>query len=170
MSLTLAGRPSRSVSPLRSTRLTFDTLEAREVPATGLGVASDYSAFILGDMNVRYSDIGGRVAVGGNATITGYSIGTGLTDSNGTRDDLIVGGNVDFTNGQIFNGNVVHGGTGHFDMFGNPNGSERQGNIIDFAKARTDLTNMSNTWSGMAGNGTVSNKWGIVTMTGRRPA
>jgi choice-of-anchor A domain-containing protein len=149
-----------------SSRLSIESLEGREVPASGLGVASDYSAFIFGDTNVRYSDIQGRVAVGGNLTVTGYSMGTNLTDSDGTRDDVIVGGNIDFTNGQVFSGNVVYGGTGHFDMFGIPNGSTRQGNVIDFAKARTDITKMSETWAGMKTVGSVSNKWGIVKLTG----
>jgi len=60
----------------------------------------------------------------------------------------------------------VYGGTGHFDMFGIPNGATRQGTKIDFAKARTDITKMSETWAGMKTVGTVSNKWGIVTLTG----
>ena len=141
MSFPLAGRLHGRLPPPApsASRLSFETLEGREVPASGLGVASDYSAFILGDFHGQYSDIQGRLAVGGNATITGYSVGTGLTDSDGTRDDVIVGGNIDYTNGQVFNGNVVYGGTGHFDMFGIPNGTTRQGNVIDFAKARTDL-------------------------------
>lgn len=169
MSPTLAGRPNRPVSPSRlTTRLNFETLEGREVPASGLGVASDYSAFVLGDFNASYSDIQGRVAVGGNATITGYSVGDGLTNSHGTRDDLVVGGNLNYTNGQVFNGNAVYGGTGHFDMFGIPNGTTRQGTVLDFAKARTDLQTMSSTWAGMKSTGTVSNKWGIVTLTGTK--
>jgi choice-of-anchor A domain-containing protein len=163
MSLTHARRP-------RSSRLSFESLEGREVPASGLGAASDFSAFILGDMKVQYSDIQGRVAVGGNLAVTGYSMGTNLTDSIGTRDDVIVGGNIDFTNGQVFNGNVVYGGTGHFDMFGIPNGTTRQGTVIDFAKARTDLQNLSSLWAGLKTVGTVSNKWGIVTLTGTNAA
>jgi choice-of-anchor A domain-containing protein len=163
----LARRATRSLSP-RTSRLNFETLEGREVPASGLGVASDYSAFILGNFNGQYSDIQGRLAVGGNATITGYSVGTGLTDSDGTRDDVIVGGNIDYTNGQVFNGNVVYGGTGHFEWFGIPNGTTRQGTVIDFAKAKTDLQTMSTTWSGLKTTGTISNKWGIVTLTGNK--
>src|SRR4249919_3733795 len=101
---------SRSLSKGKS-RLRFEPLEGRDVPATGLGVANDFSAFVLHDFNASYSDVEGRVAVGGNAKITGYAIGNHLANSNGTRDDLIVGGNLEFTNGQVFFGNTVYGGT-----------------------------------------------------------
>ena len=78
----------------RKSRLTFLQLEGRDVPSTGLGVANDYSAFVLHDVNAFYSDVQGRVAVGGDASFTGYSVGDSLANSNGTLDTLIVGGNL----------------------------------------------------------------------------
>ncbi len=165
-------RPDRSVpstvNPVntRRPRLIVENLEGREVPASGLGIASDYSAFILHDFNGQYSDIQGRLAVGGNATVTGYSVGDGLSDSNGTRDDVIVGGNLKYTNGQVFNGNVVYAGTGTFESFGIPNGTTRQGSVIDFGAAKTQLMDLSANWAGKATTGSVTNQWGIVTLTG----
>src|SRR2546423_11957291 len=84
----------------RQSRLSVLSLEARDVPATGLGVANDFGAFVLHDANLFFSDVQGRLAVGGNATITGYAVGDQLSNSNGNRDDLVVGGNLDFSNGQ----------------------------------------------------------------------
>src|SRR5262245_16817585 len=108
----------------RKSRLRVLSLDARDVPATGLGVANDYSAFVLHDANLFFSDVQGRLAVGGNATITGYAVGDHLANSNGTRDDLVVGGNLDFSNGQVFNGNAVYGGTGAIAAnSGHPHGS-----------------------------------------------
>ncbi len=150
----------------RQTRLGIQTLEAREVPASGLGVASNFSAFYFEDVNAHYSDIQGRVAVGGNANFTGYSIGDKLTNSNGTRDDLIVGKALDYTNGQVFNGNTVYGTTVHTESFGHPNGDVHQGTPINFAAAKTELTNLSNGWKAMAATGTTSSWYGAITLKG----
>lgn len=162
----LASRHNRLQNRISFNQLKVESLEGREVPASGLGVASDYSAFILHNFNGYYSDIQGRLAVGGDATITGYSVGTNLTDSDGTRDDVVVGGNLSYTNGQVFNGNIVHGGTGHFQWLGTPNGTIRQGTPIDFNAAKNELFGLSDSYSKLATNGTVRNQWGIVTLTG----
>jgi len=151
---------------VRKTRLNVQTLEERDVPASGLGVASNFSAFYFENVNAFYSDIQGRVAVGGNATFTGYSVGDKLTNSHGTRDDLIVGGNLDYTNGQVFNGNTVHGGSVHTASFGSPNGTVKQGTPLDFGAAKTELTNLSNGWKAMPATGSVSNWYGAITLKG----
>ena len=151
----------------RPNRLSVLTLEARDVPATGLGVANDYSAFILHDASLFNSDVEGRVAVGGNATLTAYGLGNHLANSNGTRDDLVVGGNLDFTNGQVFFGNVVYGGTGHFDMFGHPGGTIRQqAGVINFGQAETDLKALSDNYAGMAATGSLVNQYGTIILNG----
>ena len=162
-------RPSHTrsfVPAVRRTRLLAEKLEARDVPAAGLGIASDYSAFVLHDFNGQYSDAQGRVAVGGNATFTGYSVGDRLSNSNGTRDDLIVGGNLNYTNGQVFNGNTVYGNTVHTDMFGHPFGDIHKATPIDFGAAKTQLTNMSASWAAMPATGTVADHWGTFVLTG----
>jgi choice-of-anchor A domain-containing protein len=152
----------------RQSRLSVQTLEAREVPASGLGVASNFSAFYFEDVNAYYSDIQGRVAVGGNASFTGYSVGDKLTNSHGTRDDLIVGKSLDYTNGQVFNGNTVYGTTVHTESFGHPNGDIHKGAPLDFAAAKTELTNLSNGWKAMPSNGTVSDWYGALTLKGTK--
>jgi choice-of-anchor A domain-containing protein len=144
----------------------LEGLDGREVPATGLGVANDFSAFILHDLNAYQSDVQGRLAVGGNASLTAYAVGDKLLDSDGTRDDLIVGGNLNFTNGQVFFGNVVHGGTGTFGSFGHPNGTIRQGTVINFAAAETELETLSDGYAALAPNGTVQDSWGTIILTG----
>lgn len=158
----------RGAAPRRpkSSRLAFDLLEARDVPATGLGVANDYSAFVLQDMNVFSSDVQGRVAVGGNASLTAYAVGDRLPASNGTRDDLIVGGNLSFTNGQLFAGNAVYAGTGNFGSFGIPNGTTRQGNALDFNAAGNALRALSDQYAALPANGSVVNQYGTIILTG----
>ena len=130
------------------------------------GLASAFNLYTSGFANVS-SDTEGRVAVGGNATFSSYGIGANLTNSNGTRDDLIVGGNVNYTNGQVFNGNAVYAGTGSFSSVGFPNGSSRQGNPFNFATSNAYLGNLSTYWSGLSANGaTVVQAWGEIDLTG----
>ena len=150
----------------RKRRLSLDFLEARDVPATGLGVANDFNAFILHDLNAYQSDIQGRVAVGGNASFTAYGLGDQLVDSDGMRNDLIVGGNLTFTNGQVFFGNVVYGGTGTFDHFGHPNGSVHQGTLIDFGAAAAALQSLADSYAALAPTGTTQNRFGTIVLTG----
>jgi choice-of-anchor A domain-containing protein len=147
--------------------LTFEELSARVVPAINLGVATDFSAFILDDANLFYSDVQGKVAIGDDAKITGYGIGDRLPNSYGTVDVLIVGGDLDFTNGQVNGGNVVYGGTGHFASFGIPHGTTRQDDdVIDFAAARTELQNLATAYAGLPGNGSVQNNYGTIILKG----
>ncbi len=113
--------------------------------------------------------INGRAAVGGNANFSRYTIGDALTNSHGTRDDLIVGGNLNYQNGQVFNGNVVYGGTGTFNSFGHPNGTIRHDSVIDFASAESQLDSLSDQYAALPTNGTTQDTNGTVTLTGTNP-
>jgi choice-of-anchor A domain-containing protein len=85
-----------------------------------------------------------------------YRVGAGLPNSHGTRDDRISGTDLTFNNGQVARGNAVYGGTGRFTNVSFPNGSARQGSVIDFPAARQFLQNASTTWAGLATNGTIT--------------
>ena len=130
------------------------------------GVASDFNVFVFGDMNEHSVDTQGRVAVGGNATYLNYAIGAALSNSKGTRDDLIVGKKLDFTNGQVINGNIVYGDTIKLTRVGLPNGTARKGNLIDFTAARTDITNRSLVGSSYATTGVQTSTATTLTLKG----
>ncbi|MEC4813485.1 MAG: choice-of-anchor A family protein [Scytonema sp. PMC 1069.18] len=134
--------------------------------ASGLGIASDFNAFVLGDMN-QSSDTEGRLAVGGNAKFTNYGVGDRLTDSNGTRDDLIVGGTLTYQGGQVFNGNVVYG-AGTTPTVSTPNGNIRKDSTIDFAAAGEELKALSTYLAGLTPNATTTvYNWGGVELKGQ---
>ncbi|MEI8017420.1 MAG: collagen-binding domain-containing protein [Schlesneria sp.] len=63
----------------------------------GLGPASGYNEFVLGDSTRSNSDTQGRVAVGGNLTLTSMSIATQVSSGN----NLLVGGNLTQTYGSV---------------------------------------------------------------------
>ena len=166
--LSLVRRAGRLASISAQRRLSVETLEARDVPAAyDLGAAVDFNAFFFHHMNAFTSDAEGRVAVGDHATLTSYGIGDKLPNSDGTRDDLIVGGDLDYTYGQVFNGNVVHGGAGNLNSVGIPNGEERQeADVVDFAGAQADLAGKSALWGAEAPNGTTKFKYGNLNLRG----
>jgi choice-of-anchor A domain-containing protein len=134
-----------------------------------LGTATDFNVFVFNDVVELNSDSEGRMAVGGNAMLTNFGVGDKLTNSAGSRDDLIVEGNLTYTNGQVFNGNVAYGGTASISGLGVPNGTIRQeSGVIDFAAAQAELENISLTYSAIPANGTYTSNFG-VTLTGTDP-
>lgn len=163
-----SARTARSTNR-RKPQLAVELLEGREVPASGLGIASDFSAFVLHNANVTSSGVEGRAAVGGNGTFVNYAVGNVLSNSHGLRDDLIIGGNAAFSNGQVFNGNTVYGGTGTFTSFGHPNGTVHQGSVIDFGTSETNLLTLSGQYAALPANGTVQSAYGVLTLTGSNP-
>ena len=74
-----------------------------------LSVAGNCNTFIFDDFTAPSSDTEGRLAVGGNANLANYSVGDKLSSS----DDpvLVVGGDLTFTNGRVYNGDVMVGGS-----------------------------------------------------------
>jgi len=121
--------------------------------ATTLGPAQDYNLFILGDATGVYSDSEGRVAIGGNASFTGYSIGISYPPA-ASPNALVVNGNLTFTDGTVYGG-VHHGGTANLTRV-DVEGSVTQDQPIDFAAARTELTALSSFLATQSTNGTIN--------------
>ena len=131
----------------------------------GLGPASNFNAFVLGNMN-QSSDSEGSVAIGGNANLTNYGVGDRLSNSNGTSNNLIVGGQLTYNGGQVFNGNAVYG-AGPAPTVSTPNGSVEKGNPIDFAAAGQQLKALSSNLAGLTPNATSTvYSWGGVDLEG----
>ena len=123
-----------------------------------LGPAKDYNMFVLEDMEVPSSDTQGKLAVGRDANLDGYSVGDQLPNSNGTVDMLIVGRDLIFKNGRVFNGNVVYGNNTNLPKYSVSieEGTLRKANVIDFASASSYLNNLSTQLSKQPTNGATS--------------
>jgi choice-of-anchor A domain-containing protein len=155
---TLAGT---SLAPvIASALLAF----AANASAQSLGAASDYNYFVFGDVTLSNTDVEGRAAIGGNATFNNYGVGDKLTSNNGYS--LVVDGNLSYTNGQVFHGSVIHGGSITSSGLGVPNGSIVKGDYIDFDAAESQLKNLSNTLAGVSTTGTTSNSYGSLSFNG----
>jgi len=136
--------------------------------ATPLDVANDVNLLVFTDLTQQNTDSWGRVAVGRDASLTNYGVGTKLVDSNGTRDDLIVGRNLTYNNGQVFSGNIVYGNSARLSSVGLPNGTSRQGTPLDFATAQQTLRGRAAYWDGLAATGTTTFQYGGLTLTGNQ--
>lgn len=130
--------------------------------ANPLGTASSFNLVTFGNMNAQNSDVEGKVAVGGNATLQNYSIA--FRDQGGNA--FQVGGNVSFTNGSVY-GNLIHGGAASLTNVSFIGGSAIQGTPpFDFAASYNFLRQHSTFWASLTPNGTVSNFFGQLILQG----
>ncbi|WP_395700242.1 choice-of-anchor A family protein [Aquabacterium sp.] len=127
-----------------------------------LGLASSLNLLAFGNMNVSSSDVEGRVAVGGNATISGYSINTKTGSSAlyaGTG--LTVGGNLNFSSGSIWGGAEI-GGSYTPVASGNIIGGVSHSVGFDFAGEHTRLAQLSQAWDAFTNTGSAADQWGTL--------
>lgn len=114
-----------------------------------LGQAAEFNTFIKGNFESSGPDAEGRVAVGGDLTITG---GYSFADKNGSANgaEVIVGGNVASENGSIkvhggpesANGQLIYGGTISGSL-GAGTASKTNNSGIDFNAAFAHLNKLS---------------------------
>ncbi len=135
------------------------------------GAATGFNLFVFENINQPSSDTEGKMAVGGNAYLSNYSVGDKLPLSNGTVDVLIVGGNLTFISGNVDGGNVVYGGNTNLPQLvvGIPDGTLRQDTPIDFTSAKAHLTNLSQYLSTYAQNGVDSVQYQAIYLHGNNP-
>jgi len=134
--------------------------------AINLGIASDYNIFVLGDVNQSNTDSEGKVAIGGNVTLSDFYAGMNLPTDGNNGDVLVVGNNLIFQNGQV-RGNAVYGGTGELtNVTLEDGGTLRQDNPIDFAAASQELQALSQFLGGLEATGQTEIAYGGITLTG----
>jgi choice-of-anchor A domain-containing protein len=127
-----------------------------------LGLDSSLNLLAFGNMNVGSSDVEGRVAVGGNASISGYSINTKTGSSalyGGTG--LTVGGNLSFSNGTIWGGAIV-GGSYVPNQTGAVMGGFSHGQGFAFGSEYQRLTSLSSSLDAMSNTGAAVDQWGTL--------
>lgn len=145
------------------------TASAAQAAPISLGLDPSLNLLAFGNMTVGSSDVEGRVAVGGKATINGYSINTKTGSSalyQGTG--LVVGGDLAFTNGTIWGGAVV-GGNYTANNSGNVIGGTTSGQGFAFASEQQRLGALSSSFDGLANTGAAVDQWGTLNFdaTGR---
>ena len=134
-----------------------------------LGIAKDFNLFVIEDLNQPSSDTEGKVAVERDANLGAYSIGDKLPNNSG--DVLIVGRDLNYVSGSVYNGNVVYANNSNLpkSSVSVTNGTVRKDTVIDFSVAKVSLENLSTTLGNYQPTGTVELKWGGLTLTGTDP-
>jgi choice-of-anchor A domain-containing protein len=120
---------------------------------------------VFGDMQVGSSDVEGRVAVGGNASLNAYSINT----KNGSTPlypgiGLITGGNLSFANGTIVGGATISGSytpSASGNVIGGPV-SIGAAPALDFQGLHQQLSPASLALDARANTAPVLNEWGTL--------
>ncbi|MBN1208412.1 MAG: DUF5011 domain-containing protein [Myxococcaceae bacterium] len=141
----------------------------RPVTVQGIRIRlSDYNLFLLGDYSGG-RDVQGKVAVGGNLTMTDFAVGAGLPDNDISRT-LVAGGNLSLARGGIW-GDARYGGTySAGSSVIQHRGTMAQGTPVDFAARFAELRSMSTQLNGLTANGTATREtWGGITITGTNP-
>ena len=76
---------------------------------SAFGPVGAFNVFVFGDMTVTNTDSAGRVAVGGDATLTNFGVASGLLNPIAQPNSLMVGGTLVHDGGEVFEGNTVTG-------------------------------------------------------------
>jgi choice-of-anchor A domain-containing protein len=100
-----------------------------------------------------------QLFVGNDANMNSYSVGAALSNSQGQREDLIVGGKLQFPTGYVPNGNIVFGneqsliGTPVLNSFNVLNYARDQPGFFNFSAAGTCYRQQSTSYCGMSDSG-----------------
>ncbi|BDQ35113.1 choice-of-anchor A family protein [Pseudodesulfovibrio portus] len=134
--------------------------------SASLGLAGNYNAFIFGNFSSS-SDTQGRLAVGGNVHLEHYSVGDRLNPGT-TGDVLLAGGDLTFTGGRVYYGDVRVGGsvTGPGYKFYDGALYQNSDMPFDFAAQKQKYTSMANSLAALSATGTTTSQWGGLYMTG----
>ncbi|WP_245768993.1 choice-of-anchor A family protein [Stigmatella aurantiaca] len=124
-----------------------------------------YNLFLEKDYTGGH-DVHGKVAAGGNISMTGFSVGVKLPDNN-IANTLVAGGNLTLSHGGVW-GNAFYGGSYSGDtstLFAR--GTLAQGKPINFTAQFAGLRGLSTQLGNLKANGTVTREaWGGVMLSG----
>jgi choice-of-anchor A domain-containing protein len=132
---------------------------AASAAAADLGVARDYNLFLFGDLQHRYTDTEGTMAIGGNATLFNYAAAGTVTTTGAL---LQVGNNVTFQHGIVGangQGAIIYGNAANLSNLAyNAGASQQQPNLQTtlFQPAYNYLSQLSQTLSNQTAPGQVS--------------
>jgi len=108
----------------------------------------------------------GKVAAGGNITMTDFAVGSGLPASN-ISNTLVAGGNLSLSRGALW-GDTFYGGSLSADQsVTQMRGTRAQGTPINFAARFAELRDLSSQLASMTATGTTRREsWGGLSMNG----
>lgn len=127
-----------------------------------LGVAGKFNVFVFNDFTSSSSDVEGAVAAGGNFSANGYAVNE--LNKAVAGNALVVGNNLNFSNGSVNNGNINVGGTVTTSGVGF-SGSYVNTSPINFTNEKTYLTQVSSNLNQLSNTGTVGYQFSGMQLT-----
>ncbi|KFE63936.1 immunoglobulin-like domain-containing protein [Hyalangium minutum] len=130
---------------------------------------SDYTLFLQEDYTGGH-DVEGKVAAGGNISMTDFAVGFGLPDSQ-ISNTLVAQGNLSLARGGVW-GDAWYGGSYSADSaVVYSRGAVAQGTPIDFTARFAELRHLSSGLGALPTTGTTRREsWGGIFLTGTQPA
>ena len=125
--------------------------------ADAFDVLRSFNAVIFQNFTSQSSDVEGTLAVGGNATLFNYSINQSNAPYNGYG--LVVGGDLTFTNGTVWNGGqTYHGGALNSWAVDYTGGTVTTPtpSPVNFGALQASAISISSDYAGLAVNGSTS--------------
>ncbi|MDP4172422.1 MAG: choice-of-anchor A family protein [Bacteroidota bacterium] len=136
--------------------------------AFDLGIAKDFNLFVIQDATQPSSDTEGKVAVGHDASFGNYSIGDKLRSNSDYV--LVVGRNLNFNSGRVYNGDVAYGNSTNLPLTQvSIDGNLKHDSPVNFQSAKTYLENLSATLSTYTTNANLTFQWGCLNLKGTDP-
>jgi len=158
-------------------------LTATAMPLRGAvaGPLGDFNVLTFGDFTAPSSDVEGRLYAGGNVSLNSYSVGDKLQGGLVGGDTLVVGGDLSFSNGRVYNGNISVGGSAAGVDAGVRWGTANAGytltdNLgaaglpVNFAAEQARLSGVSASLGALADTGTNVFQWSQLFLTGNGTA
>jgi len=155
------------------------SLLAMPLPGPGpqAGPLGDFNVLTFGDFSAPSSDVEGRLYAGGNVSLSSYSVGDKLQGGLVGGDTLVVGGDLSFTSGAVYHGNVRVGGSAAGVDSGVRWGLVNNGHAltdtlgaaglpVDFAAEQARLSTFSAALAALDVTGTSNYKWSQLFLTG----
>lgn len=155
----------------------FAAVAVAPASAAPVGLGQDFNVLVFEDFHATSSDVQGRLAAGGNVSLSNYSVADQLgKNPPGAAGSLVVGGDLTFTSGRVEYGDILVGGSAAgvdssvkwgLVHDGLSLKSELGKNLgVDFAAEVKRLTMLSENLTDVAETGKDEVKWGGLFFSG----
>ncbi|QOJ27846.1 MAG: choice-of-anchor A family protein [Ignavibacteriales bacterium] len=131
------------------------------------GAAALFNLFVLDTLIQPSADTQGKLAVGGIANLTGYSVGDQLPPNSG--DVLVVGNHLTYMIGRVYNGRAVYQNYITSTIGFSADGGIFQDSVINFPAAKLHLQNLSVQLATLSQSGSVYHTGMQISLVGTNP-
>ena len=152
----------QNTDPVSKT-ITINVIQVSSTLSVNLGVAANFNAFVFQNFTSSGSDTQGSLAVGGNLSVSSYSVNANHESYNGLS--AIVGGSISFTGGQL-NGQATYVISANVSNLGSSDSVRQANPPFSFSSVQSQLSTLSGNLAGLKANGTVTSAYGGLTFTG----